>query len=135
MPLLLSSAPDGKPSESLFFRQGLSGWRKNGQIVWVGNRPGNHRGLTVGWHTIELKVLVTTPYGTIDDWDFAQLHIMLAGDLDGDDDVDLSDLAAFVAAMNGPNVAPGDPKADLDGDGDCDLDDYVDLAAAFTGLL
>jgi len=55
----------------------------------------------------------------------------LLGDIDADGDVDLDDLAALVAAMNGPGQPPGNPNADLDDDGDCDLKDYGGFAAAY----
>jgi Zn-dependent metalloprotease len=60
---------------------------------------------------------------------------IVTGDLDNDGDVDLDDLVALLAAMNGPNQTPGDPDADFDDDGDCDLSDFKILAANFTGPL
>lgn len=59
-------------------------------------------------------------------------------DLDGDDDVDLADAAAFARCFNGAGnpPAPECPQgadADLDCDGDVDLDDYRLLAGNLTG--
>jgi hypothetical protein len=94
--------------------------------------------LNTGLHTIELKILVSTEYGTIDDWGFAQLNILPApppGDLDGDNDVDIGDYTLFEMALGGPNVQPGLSDADLDADSDCDLQDVSIFIANFTGSL
>jgi hypothetical protein len=54
------------------------------------------------------------------------------GDIDGDGDVDLSDLGALLASFE---LEPGDPwfdpRADVDGDGDVDLSDLGALLAAY----
>ena len=64
-----------------------------------------------------------------------------AGDLDADGDVDLSDRAAFVACLAGPE-ASSPPEgctpdefaaADLDEDGDVDLADFTDFVPGFPG--
>jgi hypothetical protein len=50
-----------------------------------------------------------------------------AGDLDGDGDVDSSDLSAFNSCVTGPDVrllTPECEKADLDDDGDADQSDF-----------
>jgi len=59
----------------------------------------------------------------------------IAGDTDGDLDVDLDDMATFVSAMVGPGVPTAVPEADLDGDGDCDLADAALFVAGFSGAL
>ncbi len=62
------------------------------------------------------------------------LHV--AGDVDGDGDVDLGDYAGFVACVGGPGVPPTGPDcgaADLDADGDVDLVDKGLFQLAFTG--
>jgi hypothetical protein len=63
------------------------------------------------------------------------------GDLDGDDDADLSDLVLFASALAGPAVwdLPSGCdlthfiRADLDNDVDVDLADFVGFQRAFTG--
>jgi endonuclease/exonuclease/phosphatase family metal-dependent hydrolase len=57
----------------------------------------------------------------------------LAGDLDGDGDVDEIDRDLFIGGLSGANVPATDPDGDLDLDGDADLDDYAILQLAFTG--
>ena len=56
------------------------------------------------------------------------------GDLDGDGDVDLSDLLAFQSCFSGAGqaVSLGCEDADLDNDGDADLADLVTFQARFT---
>jgi len=51
---------------------------------------------------------------------------VIPGDLDGDQDVDLSDFAMFHDCMTGPgsSAGAGCESADLDGDGDADAADY-----------
>ena len=49
------------------------------------------------------------------------------GDVDGDNDVDLSDLAELLANYGSPAPAAGD----LDGDGDVDLSDLAELLSNY----
>lgn len=53
----------------------------------------------------------------------------ILGDLDGDGDVDLADLAALLANYGQTGMGPGD--GDLDGDGDVDLADLAALLANY----
>jgi hypothetical protein len=57
----------------------------------------------------------------------------LSGDLDHDDDVDLTDYETFLGCMNGPGggAAPPCDQADFDHDGDIDVDDFAVMQAAF----
>jgi len=67
----------------------------------------------------------------------------LAGDIDGDGDVDIDDFSVFRDCMSGPNVTPNPPAPitleqclaafDFDGDGDVDLGDFARFQTAFTG--
>jgi hypothetical protein len=62
---------------------------------------------------------------------------VLAGDLDGDDDVDFDDIGPMVLGLNDPQGYEGQfglqphVRGDIDGDGDLDFDDV----APFVGLL
>jgi probable HAF family extracellular repeat protein len=52
--------------------------------------------------------------------------VVLAGDSDGDGDVDLGDFGRFQTCFTvAPPPAPGCDTLDFDGDGDVDLDDFV----------
>lgn len=59
----------------------------------------------------------------------------VAGDCDGDGDVDLADFGGFQLCFTGPGgTASGDCGcADFDGDGDVDLSDFNAFQLAFTG--
>lgn len=57
----------------------------------------------------------------------------IAGDIDGDGDVDLADYITFQAAFSGPNVPTANPRADLDRDGDTDLSDLMLFLTALSG--
>lgn len=52
-------------------------------------------------------------------------------DLNGDAQVNVLDLATFMAAYSGSGIPTNNPSADLDGDGDCD---DVDLALLLAGI-
>jgi hypothetical protein len=79
------------------------------------------------------RVVVGSPYndnqngiraGAAFYYDIGHLIPPCPGDVDGDRDVDLSDLGALLASFG---LEPGDPwydpRADVDGDGDVDLSD------------
>ncbi len=76
------------------------------------------------------------PFGVVTA-DLTQIRVMgqvtvspqLPGDLDGDDDVDLSDLAALLGNFGLTGVTPAD--GDLDADGDVDLTDLSTLLGNF----
>jgi hypothetical protein len=87
------------------------------------------------------RVVVGSPYndnqngiraGAAFYYDIGHLIPPCPGDVDGDRDVDLSDLGALLASFG---LEPGDPwydvRADVDGDGDVDLSDLGALLAAY----
>lgn len=59
----------------------------------------------------------------------------LAGNCDGDADVDMDDFAAMAACLAGPGQSPatGCECDDTTGDGDVDLADFASMQEAFTG--
>jgi len=64
----------------------------------------------------------------------------IAGDFDGDGDVDVGDFGVFALCFGGPlnppaASCPAGIDADLDGDGDVDLGDFGIFATNFTGTL
>ena len=65
-------------------------------------------------------------------------QIVLPGDADDDDDVDLADFAKFQQCFAGADVAPPDADClvfDVDDDADVDLDDLAGFHTAMTGVL
>lgn len=70
-------------------------------------------------------------------WTCAAVATPIAGDCDGDGDVDVADFEAFVGCMAGPlgGLAPQCICADIDADGDADMDDFAPFQRAFTGQI
>ncbi len=70
----------------------------------------------------------TKPYLTITD-------LVLLGDADGDNDVDMDDYAAFASCLGGPldSVEPECEALDLDDSGTVDLHDFLAFQMVFTG--
>lgn len=67
-------------------------------------------------------------YGTI----YGQTYVPIPGDVDGDGDVDLEDLAALLASYDKCEGDPGyNPDADFDGDGCVTLADLAALLANY----
>ena len=60
-----------------------------------------------------------------------EITVLRAGDLDGDDDVDMDDLAIVLSGRNTPAEGPDDPR-DLDGDGMITVLDGRLLVTLFT---
>ena len=90
-------------------------------------------GLSAGWHTIELKITVSTPYGEIEDWGFAQLHIvdtLLPGDANYDGEVNGADYTAWADHYK---QAGEWIDGDFNDDGVVDGADYTLWADNFTG--
>lgn len=65
----------------------------------------------------------------------ATMQYGVPGDADGDTDIDLEDLADYVACLEGPASPrpPGCELLDVDGDGDVDVGDFGEMQAAFSG--
>jgi hypothetical protein len=85
-----------------------------------------------------IRPAVDDPDDTVGEgfWDADHVRLewfpALAGDLDGDGDVDDTDVATFNGCATGPEVRPlasGCEQADLDGDGDADQADFGRLQA------
>ncbi len=59
---------------------------------------------------------------------------LVAGDMDGDNDVDIDDFSLFAGCYRGPNVSypPSCEPGDMDGDGDIDCTDWIGFQAAWT---
>jgi len=59
----------------------------------------------------------------------------ILGDLDGDGDVDLRDIAEFQNRFTAEQewASPGCQRADLDGDADVDGSDFTTLRGRFSG--
>ena len=89
---------------------------------------------------ILIRPAIDDPDDTVDEgfWDLDNVRLEwfppLAGDIDGNGNVDEQDLAAFYDCFTGPAVgpvAPGCEPADTDGDGDVDQVDFARLQANF----
>ncbi len=109
---------------------------------WRGGEPNNAGGLEDSMHfyygdtwndvpndPMSLPAWGWAPHGYI--IEFAAM----AGDIDGDENVDIGDFNALSACMNGPGVSLGSGchRSDLDDDGDGDLSDFASFQTAFTG--
>lgn len=70
------------------------------------------------------------PVDTVNlDYVFADLILVMAGDIDGDTDVDYDDFLTFATAYLKVSGQPGyDVRADFDRDGDVDYDDFLTFA-------
>ncbi len=95
-------------------------------------------GMSSGSTYPEPMLVAGSNYGATSNVPEAVITIMrsVVGDLDGDNDVDLADFAAFQACFNGPNRTPrgsGCGGADGDLDGDVDLADFALFQACFHG--
>lgn len=74
-------------------------------------------------------------------WDYYQLlttttaDLVICGDSNGDEDVDLQDFLAFQTCFTGPGgvLDYGCEFADLDADNDVDLQDFLGFQVAYTG--
>ena len=87
----------------------------------------------VRWGMGPTDSTVTYPGWNIDDiqiWGALAEFESLTGDLDGDCDVDLADLATLLASY-GTTQGATPEQGDLDGDGDVDLSDLATLLAAY----
>jgi len=101
---------------------------------WLSLEPGIHR--------ISVTVVDDTPLvrdeGAREAWMTAvrqwQINV-LAGDHEGDSDVDLADLASLQACFSGPTdwIEPQCDFADVDDDGDVDLLDFFQVYSGLTG--
>jgi hypothetical protein len=100
-------------------------------VVIVGDTTGLAKG------NYELKAVASTVSGETDTADNTYIHdtmilITLAGDLDGDHDVDIFDIVKMAGAYG---TSEGDPKydayADIDDDGDVDIFDIVAAAGNY----
>lgn len=80
----------------------------------------------------EIRIRSTDATGLFFEKDFtiAVLNVTCSADVDGDGDIDISDLAVLLANF-GRSDNPGASAGDLDGNGTVDLSDLAGLLAAF----
>ena len=77
--------------------------------------------------TYDLKVKAKDTHDAESVWsDPLSVHVVIPGDLDGDGDVDLADLAQLLANYGTTSGATYE-MGDIDGDGDVDLSDLAAL--------
>jgi hypothetical protein len=72
-------------------------------------------------------------YGRID---IGADEVLIPGDCDGDNDIDLTDFANFQLCYTGLDGGPVEVDclcSDFDNDGDVDLTDFATFQVAFTG--
>jgi len=82
--------------------------------------------------TLELTIADHSSSGSymmLSEVEFYAADVPCVGDLDGDGDVDLSDLAELLAHYGMTGMTP--EQGDLDGDGDVDLSDLAELLANY----
>jgi subtilisin-like proprotein convertase family protein len=117
------STPRGDAQDDLdnYRFTSLRHWGENASGTWTLIISDEGSGDVATW--IDWQLIV---YGTD--------GVAIPGDIDGDGDVDISDLGALLASFGLPVDDPNfNPDADLDGDDDVDISDLGLLLANFTG--
>jgi hypothetical protein len=80
----------------------------------------------------QIKVTVTSAATSLSAEENIDIHVTLAGDFNGEGDVDGTDLAVFAADFGRTDCIPSDPcEGDLDTDGDVDGSDLAVFAQRF----
>ncbi len=81
-------------------------------------------------HSIRIRSTDATGLFIEEDFTIVVQNVTCSADLDGDGDIDISDLAVLLANF-GRSDNPGASAGDLDGNGTVDLSDLAGLLAAF----
>ena len=100
--------------------------------------PGTVTDLAGRSRFMEGPTLTVTGYGTPPIVDIGAYEILppVPGDLDLDDDVDVTDLAALRSCLSGQGIPRSAQcrRSDLDKDGDVDLSDFAIMQRCFSGV-